>query len=87
LSNAAPGTPPERKVNTILANRASAPSGTFNGLTYGYYGPTAFYMVTTGPTVTVDGQNTHLSSGGFTLAPGEGAQVVGVVTHFLMVGK
>jgi hypothetical protein len=73
--------------DTILANGTSAPPGIFNGLTYGYYGPTAFYIVTTGPTVTIDGQNTHLTSGGFTLAPGEGAQVAGGVTHFLMVGK
>ena len=34
--------------DTILANGASAPSGGFNGVTYGYYGPTAFYLVATG---------------------------------------
>lgn len=74
--------------DTILANGASAPSGGFNGVTYGYYGPTAFYLVATGSTVTIDGHNTHLSSGGFTLALGETAQISGgTVTHFLMVGK
>jgi hypothetical protein len=36
----------------------------------------------------IDGQNTHLSSGAFTLALGETAQISGgTVTHFLMVGK
>ena len=74
--------------NTILYNATSAPSGAFSGITYGYYGPTAFYLAATGATVTIDGQNTHLSSGGFTLAPGKTAQISsGTVTHFLIVGK
>ncbi len=73
---------------TILANATTAPSGAFNGITYGYYGPTAFYLAATGATVSIDTQNTHLSSGGFTLALGESAQISGgAVTHFLMVGK
>ncbi|MGA8729975.1 MAG: right-handed parallel beta-helix repeat-containing protein [Terracidiphilus sp.] len=77
--------------NTILANATSAPSGPFSGLTVPtppYYGPTAFYLAATGATVTIDLQSTHLSSGGFTLAPGESAEISsGTVTHFLMVGK
>ncbi len=75
--------------NTVLAVGTSAPSGTFSGLTYTYFGPTAFYVVAaTGTIVTIDGQNTHLSSGGFTLAPAESAEISsGIVTHFLMVGK
>jgi hypothetical protein len=75
--------------DTILAVGTSAPSGTFSGLTYTYFGPTAFYVVAaTGTIVTIDSQNTHLSSGGFTLAPGESAEIsLGIVTHFLMVGK
>jgi parallel beta-helix repeat protein len=75
--------------DTILAVGTSAPSGTFSGLIYTYFGPTAFYVVAaTGTVVTIDGQNTHLSSGGFTLAPGETAEIsLGIVTHFLMVGK
>jgi parallel beta-helix repeat protein len=76
--------------NTILANTTIAPSGAFSGVTYGYYGPTAFYLAATSVSVTIDGQLTHLSSGGFTLAPGESADIAvsgGTVTHFLMVGK
>jgi hypothetical protein len=75
--------------DTILAVGTSAPSGTFSGLTYNYFGPTAFYVVAaTGTIVTIDSQNTHLSSGGFTLTPGESAEItLGIVTHFLMVGK
>ncbi|MGP8102002.1 MAG: right-handed parallel beta-helix repeat-containing protein [Candidatus Cybelea sp.] len=74
--------------HTILANTISAPSGTFSGLSYTYFGPTAFYLTAAGATVTIDGQNTHLSLGGFTLAPGESAQISGgIVSHFLMVGK
>jgi hypothetical protein len=69
----------------------SAPSGTFSGITVnGYYGPTAFYVVGTSGTtlVEIDGENTHLSSGGFTLAVGETAEINnGGVSHFLMVGK
>jgi hypothetical protein len=73
----------------ILANSVTAPSGTFSGITVnGYNGPTAFYLAATGATVTIDSQSTHLSSGGFTLAPGETGQISGgSVTHFLMVGK
>jgi hypothetical protein len=76
---------------TILANGTTAPSGLFNGTSYpySYYGPTAFYLVATGmPTVQIDGQTTYLTSGGFTLAPGETAEISGgSVVHFLMVGK
>jgi hypothetical protein len=75
--------------NTILAVGTTAPSGTFSGLNYTYFGPTAFYVVAaTGTVIMIDGQTTHLSSGGFTLAPAESAEIsLGIVTHFLMVGK
>jgi hypothetical protein len=68
---------------------STAPSGTFSGVTVagGYYGPTVFYV--THYDVTIDGQPTSLSSGGFTLAPGETAQVtasgIGPPT-FVMLG-
>jgi hypothetical protein len=71
----------------------AAPSGPFNGLTYGYYGPVAFYASGgTNVTVQVDGHTTGLVSGGFTLAPGESAAfVVGIGGHlpttFFIVGK
>jgi hypothetical protein len=67
----------------------SAPSGTFSGITVdSYYGPTVFYLEATGAAVYIDGTNTHLSQGGFTLAPGETAQISGgTVTKFLMLGR
>lgn len=73
----------------LLANTTTAPSGSFSGLTYSYYGPTAFYLASTmSTTVTIDSQSTHLTAGGFTLAPGESAQIAsGTIVHFLMVGK
>jgi hypothetical protein len=71
----------------------SAPSGTFGGTTFGYYGPVAFYASGgTNVTVNIDGASTGLPSGGFTLAPGETAAfVLGVGGHlpttFFIVGK
>lgn len=71
----------------------SAPSGTFNGVTFGYYGPVAFYASGgTGVIVYIDGTSTGLPSGGFTLGPGETASffLLGgghLPTTFFMVGK
>jgi hypothetical protein len=71
--------------HTLLTS--TPPLGTFNGVSVGsYYGPAVFYV--TGRTVTIDGQPTQLSSGGFTLAPGETAQVVGLLPGtFVMIGN
>jgi hypothetical protein len=74
----------------VLVNGTSAPSGSFSSVIYGYYGPTAFYLASTstGTTVKIDGNGTGLTSGGFTLAPGESAEIgSGMIIHFLMVGK
>lgn len=71
----------------------SAPSGTFSNTTFGYYGLVAFYCSGgTNVAVNIDGNGTGLSSGGFTLSPGETAQfVLGVGGHlpttFSVVGK
>lgn len=63
------------------------PSGTFSGITVdSYYGPTVFYV--TQHSVTIDHLPTNLSSGGFTLAPGETGQVVGSSPQtFVMIGN
>lgn len=71
----------------------SAPSGTFSNTSFGYYGPVAFYCSGgTNVTVNIDGNGTGLSSGGFTLSPGETAAfVLGIGGHlpttFFVVGK
>jgi hypothetical protein len=69
----------------------TTPPGTspFSGTTFGYYGPVAFY--TTGGSLTqiaIDGHNTNLTSGSFTLAAGETATLTysGLPT-FIMIGK
>jgi parallel beta-helix repeat protein len=60
----------------------------FNGVTYGYYGPTAFYINTTG-IVSIDGYSTNLKSGSYVLHPGEYAEVASgsVISTFLMIGN
>jgi parallel beta-helix repeat protein len=67
----------------------TAPSGAFSGsISYNYYGPTAFYVVTSGSTIKVDTYTTLLTQGAFTLSPGETAQISGgTVSNFLMIGK
>jgi hypothetical protein len=66
----------------------SAPSGTFSNITLGYYGPIAFYVTGSSPLgITIDGVLTGLTSGGFTLGPGETAAITGAVSKFLAVGK
>ncbi len=71
--------------HTVLTS--TPPSGTFNGVSVdGYYGPTVFYV--TQRTVTIDGEPTNLSSGGFTLAPGETAELSGSsAATFVMIGN
>jgi hypothetical protein len=65
---------------------STPPAGVFNGVTFGYYGPTVFYV--THCNVTLDSQATGLSSGGYTLAPGETAQITAAIgATFLMLGN
>jgi hypothetical protein len=76
---------------------ASAPASgaRFNGTTYGYYGPTTFYIIGTGITAikvasspTATAITTGLLSGAFRLDPGEWGEIdkgVGVVT-FALIG-
>lgn len=64
----------------------SMPSGTFSNTTFGYYGPVAFYVKGAGD-VTIDGVNTLLKDGGYTLSPGETAAIAGTATAFLAVGR
>jgi Right handed beta helix region len=67
----------------------SAPSGQFSGISVAnYYGPTVFYHHN-GGAVTIDEKDTYLSSGEFTLAPGENAQIGASLpgATFLMIGN
>jgi hypothetical protein len=91
-----PGYNDQAKIVSTLA-----PIGEFNGATFGYYGPVAFYVSGGADAlVAIDGTTTGLTQGGFTLnapalgassgspAPGEFAQITSVtVPSFLMVGK
>jgi hypothetical protein len=53
----------------------------------GWFGPITFYVQGAG-NVTIDGNNTHLSDGGYTLSPGESASIAAPTpAHFLAVGK
>jgi len=52
----------------------------------GWFGHIAFYVKGAGH-VTIDGFDTNLTDGGYTLAPGESASIAGTATHFLAVGK
>lgn len=72
-------------MGTVLQH-AGMPPSTISNTALGYYGPIAFYVSTTG-TVTIGSYNTYLSSGGFTLSPGQTASVGGTVSHFLAVGQ
>jgi len=71
--------------HTVLTS--TPPVGTFSGVTVdGYYGPTVFYV--TQRSVTIDVEPTNLSSGGFTLAPGETAELSGAsIPTFVMIGN
>lgn len=75
----------------IVTTTAPAALSTFNGQTYGYYGPVEFYV--SGGNITeidVDGHRTGLTSGSFYLMPLETAELkypVGPPPTFLMIGK
>lgn len=62
-------------------------SGTFSGVTYGYYGPTAFYVAGSGLGVTIDGTLTGLGQGSYSLGIGETAAISGSPTTFYMFGR
>ncbi len=75
---------------TVL--QTTSPTGTFKNTSgwtnapNGWFGPIAFYVTSSGH-VTIDGTDTNLSSGGFTLSSGESASIAGIISHFLAVGK
>lgn len=73
---------------------ASAPANgsEFDGVTYGYYGPVAFYIGanTTVTEVAINGDNTHLLSGIFALSAGSVPYAVlsySAIFPFLLVGQ
>jgi parallel beta-helix repeat protein len=75
---------------TVLFGPSTPPTVAFNGVSlYGYYGPSTFYLSHgVGVLVKIDGYATNLSSGAFTLAPEEYAQVsgAGLPGTMLMIG-
>ncbi len=74
---------------TVLFGPSTAPIVPFSGVSlYGYYGPSTFYLSAAAQLVTIDGYATNLSSGAFTLAPEEYAQVLsgGAPGTMLMIG-
>jgi hypothetical protein len=75
----------------ILRTVAPVNGSAITNVGVGYYGPVAFYVSTAvGVTIAVDGEPTGLTSGGFTLSPGEFAVLAwtGLAPPaFLMVGK
>jgi hypothetical protein len=61
---------------TVVSTIPPISGATFKNSSFGYYGPIAFY--TPGAAVQsiyIDGVNTHLTAGAFTLAPGETAVI------------
>jgi hypothetical protein len=78
---------------TALTTSSPAAATVFNGVTYGYYGPVAFYASGgSGVLLSVDGHSTGLGSGGFVLGPGENSEITlatggHLPTTFVMVGK
>ncbi len=64
-------------------------SGTFHNHDFGYYGAIGFYVWGTGVThIHIDGNSTTLTTGEFTLAPGERGQVdYSGTPSFLVVGR
>jgi hypothetical protein len=76
---------------TVLQSTTTAPSTikyniAWANVSQGWYGPIAFYIKNAGD-VTIDGTNTYLSDGAYTLSPGETASIAGTANHFLAVGK
>jgi hypothetical protein len=72
--------------NAVLQSTIPPPSNPISNVSFGYYGPIAFYVKGAG-NVTIDGVNTNLTDGGYTLGPGETASIAGTASHFLAVGK
>lgn len=71
-------------IATPVTSTAPASGLTFNGASYYYYGPVAFYVWGgTGTLVTIDGHTTPFVSGGFTLGLGETA----VITYNILLPK
>jgi hypothetical protein len=78
-----------------LASIVPTSGATFRNYSYGYYGPVEFYTAAQGATInsiSVNNNNTFLTSGSFVLQPGEyGAiswtQVGTFVPTFVMIGK
>ncbi len=72
--------------NAVLQSTIPPPANPISNFSFGYFGPIAFYVKGAGD-VTIDGVNTNLTDGGYTLGPGETASIAGTATHFLAVGK
>jgi hypothetical protein len=73
-----------------VTTTAPANNATFSGSTYGYYGPVTF--TATGGSITqieIDGHNTNLTSGVFTLGPRDTAKLTysGIGMTFVMIGQ
>jgi hypothetical protein len=73
----------------VLFGPSTAPTGAFSAVSLaGYYGPSTFYLSAGAQLVEIDGYATNLSSGAFTLAPEEYAQITTDLTPgaLLMIG-
>jgi hypothetical protein len=70
----------------VLQSTIPPPANPISNVSFSYFGPIAFYVKGAGA-VTIDGVNTNLTDGGYTLGPGETASIAGTATHFLAVGK
>ncbi len=79
-------------LGTVLQNTIPPPTNPISNTSRwtnapnGWFGPIAFYVQGAG-NVTIDGNNTHLTDGGYTLSPGETASIAGTAAHFLAIGK
>jgi parallel beta-helix repeat protein len=74
---------------TLLFGPSTPPTVAFTAVSlHGYYGPSTFYLSAGLQSVKIDGYATNLSSGVFTLAPEEYAQIIssGVTGTMLMIG-
>lgn len=63
---------------------------TFNGITYGYYGPVMFSVIGLAVTqIAIDGHNTNRASGTFILGPRDTAVITytGMAPTFVMIGQ
>ena len=76
----------DRGSQAVLQSTIPPPTNPISNVSFGYYGPIAFYVTGSGH-VTIDGVDSNLTDGGYTLSPGETASSAGTATHFLAVGK